>query len=165
MKLVVQWTKGMWGWNTELLPQTMKSVFKVDWHSPHFASLSKQQKRKALLPTPNHSSVQKNTNKTKELLNRTSPFENAARREYKTTLSAAVFVPVPVTWRCLSSDSVKRNRQSTRDYVCECKTVQEISTSTLAIYLKRFSFAVTLPEEARSTSKSIPWVFKSYFVD
>lgn len=165
MKLVLQRRKRMWGQNTELLAQTMKSVFKVDWHSLCFSSLSKQQKKESTTANTKSFKCPKNTNQTKELLNRTSPFENAARREYKTTLSATVFVPVPVTWRCLSSDSVKRNHQSTRDYVCKCKTVQAISTSTLAIYLKFFSFAVTLPEEARSTSKSIPWVFKSYFVD
>jgi len=120
-------------------------------------------KRKALLPTPKHSSVQKNTNQTKELLNQTSPFENPARREDKTTLSATLFVPVPVTWRRLSSDSVKRNHQSTRDYVRKRKAVQGISTSTLAIYLRRFSFAVSLPEEARSTSNSIPECLKAIF--
>lgn len=43
------------------------------------------------------------------------------------------FVPVPVPWRCLSSDSVKRNHQSTRCDVCKCKTAQEISISPLEV--------------------------------
>lgn len=64
------------------------------------------------------------------------------------------FVPVPVTWRCLSSDSVKRNRQSTRHDVCKCKTAQEISISPLVVSFGRFSFVVTPPEKAQSTSQS-----------
>lgn len=67
-------------------------------------------------------------------------------------MSARVFVPVPVTWRCLSSDSVKRNHQSTRDRVSKCKKLQGISTSTPAIYLECFSSVVTLPKEAGSTA-------------
>lgn len=71
---------------------------------------------------------------------------------------------MPVTWRRLSSDSVKRNRQSTRDYACECTTVQETPASTLAVYLKPFSL-VALLKEARSTGKPIPRVLKSCSVD
>lgn len=150
--------------DTEPPAQSMKSVFEVDRHSLCFSSLSKQLKKDKTPANTKAFKCPKHTNQTKESLNRTSPFENAASREHKTTLSARAFVPLPVTWRCLSSDSVKRNHQSTRHYVCKCKTVQEISVSPLAISFRHFSFVVTPPQEAQSTSKSMPQLFKSSFL-
>lgn len=142
----------------------MKSVFEVDRHSLCFSPLSKQLKKDKTPANTQSFKCPKHTKQTKEPLNRTSPFENATRGEHRTTLSGQAFVPVPVTWRCLSSDSEKRNHQSTRHYVCKCKTAQEIPISPLAVSLRGFFFMVTLPEEAQSTSKSMPQLFKSPFL-
>lgn len=136
--------------NTEPPAQSMKSAFEVDRRSRCFSSLSKQLKKDKAPANTKSFKCPKHTNQTKESLNRTSPFENAVSREHRTTLSAQAFVPVPVTWRCLSSDSVKRNHQSTRHYVCKCKTVQEISISPLAVSFRCFSFMVT-PHRAQAS--------------
>lgn len=142
----------------------MKSAFGVEGHSLCFSPLSKQlRKDKTPANTPSFK-CPKHTKQTKEPLNRTSPFEKAARGEHRPTLSGQAFVPVPVTWRCLSSDSETRNHQSTRHYVCKCKTAQEISISLLAVSFRGFFLVATLPEEAQSTSKSMPQLFKSSFL-
>lgn len=139
MKVILQGTKCIWGWSAEILAQTVTSVFKGDWHSLCLASLptKKKGKKKAIANTKPFK-CPKHTTQTKELLNWASLLENAARKGDKTTLSAPAFVSVPVTWRRLSPDSVKSNHQHTRDWVCKRKTAKEISTWTLAIYLKRF---------------------------